>query len=56
MSADGVAIHRQAFWNSGWRICSRLAPTPESFPNDIYITVICVESSRIASRTGETNG
>lgn len=56
MSVDGVAIHRQPYWNSGWRICSRLAPTPESFPNNIYITVICVESSSIASRTGVTNG
>lgn len=56
MSADGVAIHRQPYGNPGWRICSRLAPTPESFPNDIYITVICVESSRISSRTGMING
>jgi hypothetical protein len=56
MSADGVASHRQSLWKPGWRVTMRLAPTPDSFSNDIYITVICDESSRNASRTSETNG
>lgn len=56
MSADGVANHRQPFWNSGWRICRMLAPTPESFPNQLYITLICVKSSRISVPIGVTSG
>lgn len=56
MSADGVAIHRQPFLKPGWRFNKRFAPTPDSFSFLGYITMICVESSRFASRIGLFHG
>ena len=56
MPGDGVAIHRQTYWSSEWRVKTTLAPTPDSFSNILYITVICSESSRITNRTGTANG
>lgn len=50
MPTDGVAIHRQALIKTEWRTKIGLAPTPDSFSYPTYITMICFESSRLASR------